>query len=114
MELYIIFYGILVAVLLSLVLNVIPFLINRFNSYIEQLSPYECGFDPFQDARAKFDVRFYLIALVFIIFDLEIALIFPWSVSFSFITLHTSMFMVCFLLLLFFSFIYELLKGLLK
>src|ERR1700732_5542111 len=53
----------------------------RQNPDSEKLSPYECGFEPFQDARLKFDVRFYLVAILFIIFDLEVAFLFPWSVS---------------------------------
>jgi len=68
--------------LIALVLMVVPFLVAPKNADSEKLSSYECGFKPFDDARMKFDVRFYLIAILFIIFDLEAAYLFPWAVSF--------------------------------
>ena len=77
----------------------------------EKLSAYECGFMPFDDARAQFDVQFYLVAILFIIFDIEILFLFPWSLTF----LETGLFGFCsmmlFLFILTVGFVYELLKG---
>ena len=60
--------------------------LGAYNPDVEKVSAYECGFDPYEDARNAFDVRFYLVAIIFIIFDLEAAFFFPWCVSFSFLT----------------------------
>ena len=75
----IIFLG--VSAFLGLVLLVLPFVIAPVNPDAEKLSAYECGFNAFDDARMKFDVRFYLVSILFIIFDLEAAFLFPWAVS---------------------------------
>jgi len=80
----------------------------------EKLSPYECGFEPFADARSKFDVRFYLVAILFIIFDLEVAFLFPWAVSLSHIGLFGFWSMIAFLAVLTVGFIYEWRKGALE
>jgi len=77
----------------------------------EKLSAYECGFDAFDDARHKFDVRFYLVAILFIIFDLEIAFLFPWAVSLGDIGMFGFWSMVVFLGVLTVGFIYEWKKG---
>ncbi len=77
----------------------------------EKLSPYECGFEAFGDARRKFDVRFYLVAILFIIFDLEVAFLYPWAVSFSGIGMLGFWSMMVFLGLLTVGFIYEWKKG---
>ena len=77
----------------------------------EKLSAYECGFEPFEDARVKFDVRFYLVAILFIIFDLEVAFLFPWAVSLSLIGLVGYLSMMIFLLILTVGFVYEWKKG---
>jgi len=82
--------------------------------YAEKLSPYECGFEPFDDARRKFDVRFYLVAILFIIFDLEVAFLFPWAVSLSDIGLFGFLSMLGFLAVLTVGFIYEWCKGALE
>ncbi len=76
-----------------------------------KLAPYECGFDAFDDARHKFDVRFYLVSILFIIFDLEIAFLFPWAVTLSDIGLFGFWSMVIFLAVLTVGFIYEWRKG---
>ncbi|WP_164075800.1 NADH-quinone oxidoreductase subunit A, partial [Stenotrophomonas maltophilia] len=68
---------------IGLALLVAPFLIAYANPDPEKLSAYECGFNAFADARMKFDVRFYLVAILFIIFDLEVAFLFPWAVAFK-------------------------------
>ncbi len=83
----------------------------RQNPYPEKLSPYECGFEPFDDARRRFDVRFYLVAILFIIFDLEVAFLFPWAVSLSDIGLFGFLSMLGFLGVLTVGFIYEWCKG---
>ena len=80
----------------------------------EKLSAYECGFEAFSDARAKFDVRFYLVAILFIIFDLEVAFLFPWAVSFGAIGLYGFCSMMAFLAVLTVGFIYEWKKGALE
>jgi NADH-quinone oxidoreductase subunit A len=80
----------------------------------EKLSPYECGFEAFEDARMKFDVRFYLVAILFIIFDLEIAFLFPWAVVLDEIGGFGLLSMTVFLALLVVGFIYEWRKGALE
>jgi len=80
----------------------------------EKLSPYECGFEPFEDARMRFDVRYYLVAILFIIFDLEIAFLFPWAVTLDKIGLFGLIAMAIFLLVLVVGFIYEWKKGALE
>jgi len=80
----------------------------------EKLSPYECGFEAFEDARMKFDVRYYLVAILFIIFDLEIAFLFPWAVVLDTIGMPGFVAMVVFLAILVIGFIYEWKKGALE
>ncbi len=80
----------------------------------EKNSPYECGFEPFEDARMKFDVRFYLVAILFIIFDLEIAFLFPWAVALDGLSGAAFIAMGIFLLLLVVGFAYEWKKGALE
>ena len=77
----------------------------------EKLSAYECGFDPFDDARSTFDVRFYLVAILFIIFDLEIALLFPWCISLNNLPTFSFWSMSMFLCILTLGFVYEWKKG---
>jgi NADH-quinone oxidoreductase subunit A len=79
-----------------------------------KVSAYECGFDAFDDARGRFDVRFYLVAILFIIFDLEVAFLFPWAISFSGIGLYGFWSMMVFLGILTIGFIYEWKKGALE
>ncbi len=80
----------------------------------EKLSPYECGFEPFEDTRLKFDVRYYLVAILFIIFDLEVAFLFPWAVSLDAIGVFGFAAMAMFLGILVVGFIYEWKKGALE
>jgi NADH-quinone oxidoreductase subunit A len=80
----------------------------------EKLSPYECGFEAFEDARMKFDVRYYLVAILFILFDLEIAFLFPWAIVLREIGLFGFLAMVVFLAILVVGFIYEWKKGALE
>ena len=86
----------------------------RQKPYAEKLSAYECGFEAFDDARRRFDVRFYLVAILFIIFDLEVAFLFPWAVSLSKIGLLGFLSMVGFLGVLTVGFVYEWRKGALE
>ena len=79
--------------------------------YAEKLAAYECGFDAFDDARRRFDVRFYLVSILFIIFDLEVAFLFPWAVSLSHIGVFGFLSMLAFLGVLTVGFIYEWRKG---
>ncbi len=83
----------------------------RQKPYPEKVSPYECGFEPFDDARRRFDVRFYLVAILFIIFDLEVAFLFPWAVSLKDIGWFGFLSMMGFLAVLTVGFIYEWCKG---
>jgi NADH-quinone oxidoreductase subunit A len=87
------------------------FIVARQNPDSEKLSPYECGFEPFEDARIRFDVRYYLVAILFIIFDLEVAFLFPWAVSLGDIGVFGFWSMVVFLGVLTVGFIYEWRKG---
>jgi NADH-quinone oxidoreductase subunit A len=80
----------------------------------DKLSPYECGFEAFEDARMKFDVRYYLVAILFILFDLEIAFLFPWAVSLNEIGLFGFVSMMIFLAILVVGFVYEWMKGALE
>jgi len=77
----------------------------------EKLSPYECGFEAFEDSRMQFDVRYYLVAILFILFDLEIAFLFPWAVVLQDIGFFGFMAMMIFLAILVLGFIYEWMKG---
>ena len=105
---------IIIAFGLSILFAFSSWLVSKQNPDAEKLSPYECGFEPFEDARVQFDVRFYLIAILFIIFDLEIAFLFPWSVALSEIGLYGFFSMLVFLFLLTIGFIYEWKKGALE
>jgi len=90
------------------------FVLARQRPDSEKLSPYECGFEPFEDARIRFDVRYYLVAILFIIFDLEVAFLFPWAVSLGDIGMFGFWSMVVFLGVLTIGFIYEWRKGALE
>jgi NADH-quinone oxidoreductase subunit A len=89
-------------------------LVAHQKPYPEKLSAYECGFEPFDDARRRFDVRFYLVAILFIIFDLEVAFLFPWAVSLKHIGVFGFLSMLGFLAVLTVGFIYEWCKGALE
>lgn len=91
-----------------------PFVVAYRNPDPEKVSAYECGFNAFDDARMKFDVRFYLVSILFIIFDLEIAFLFPWAVAFDEVGLFGFWSMMIFLAVLTVGFIYEWKKGALE
>lgn len=96
---------------LSCIILGLSYLIAAQNSDLEKVSPYECGFNPYNDARSTFDVRFYLVAILFIIFDLEVAFLFPWAVALSDITIFGFWTMFVFLVILTVGFLYEWRKG---
>lgn len=109
-----------VALGLSFFLVGIPFLLQTFFGVVkhepdtEKLSSYECGFEPFDDARGKFDIQFYLVAILFIIFDLEIAFLFPWAITLGETGIFGFWSMFTFLGVLTIGFIYEWKKGALE
>ena len=96
---------------LSIGFIILNFVFSPKNPDPEKLSAYECGFEPFNDSRMEFDVRFYLVAILFIIFDLEIAFLFPWAISLGTIGLYGYISMLIFLFILTIGFIYEWKKG---
>ncbi len=108
----IIFIG--VAGFIGLALMIAPFLVAVRNPDPEKVSTYECGFNPFDDARMKFDVRFYLVAILFIIFDLEVVFLFPWAVAFGELGHFAFWSMIVFLAVLTIGFAYEWRKGALE
>ncbi len=103
-----------VAVIVGVVMEGLGFVLGTRHPDSEKLSPYECGFEAFEDARMKFDVRFYLVAILFIIFDLEIAFLFPWAVVLDQIGMVGFLAMMVFLGILVIGFIYEWKKGALE
>ena len=100
-----------VALTLSIIFIVLNFLFSPKNPDSEKLSAYECGFEAFGDSRMEFDVRFYLVAILFIIFDLEIAFLFPWAISLGSICALGFWSMMIFLFVLTVGFVYEWKKG---
>ncbi|MCP5421077.1 MAG: NADH-quinone oxidoreductase subunit A [Gammaproteobacteria bacterium] len=109
---------VLIFIVVGILVGVLPiaigFLLGPRNPDAEKLSPYECGFEAFEDSRMKFDVRYYLVAILFIIFDLEIAFLFPWAIVLEDIGLFGFVAMVVFLCILVVGFIYEWKKGALE
>ena len=112
------YLSIIIFLFISLVLSIgfiaINFLASPNNPDPEKLSAYECGFEAFDDARGRFDVRFYLVAILFIIFDLEVAFLFPWVITLGQIGLFGFWSMMIFLGILTIGFIYEWKKGALE
>ena len=102
---------ILVSAILSGIILSLSFFVSTQKADPEKTSAYECGFEPFEDSRMEFDVRFYLVAILFIIFDLEIAFLFPWAISLGNIGLLGFTSMMIFLFILTVGFIYEWKKG---
>ena len=99
------------ALILSLGFLILNFAFSPKNPDPEKLSAYECGFEPFNDSRMEFDIRFYLVAILFIIFDLEIAFLFPWAITLGNLGLFGFFSMMLFLFILTVGFIYEWKKG---
>jgi NADH-quinone oxidoreductase subunit A len=107
-----VFIGVALAIGSGLMLA--PFMVAVRNPDPEKLSAYECGFNPFDDARMRFDVRFYLVSILFIIFDLEVAFLFPWAVAFKDVGAFGFWSMIVFLVVLTVGYIYEWKKGALE
>ncbi len=112
------YFPILLFILVGLGVGVVPvalgWLIGPNKPDSEKLSPYECGFEAFEDARMRFDVRYYLVAILFILFDLEIAFLFPWAIVLEQIGMFGFVAMLVFLAILVVGFIYEWKKGALE
>lgn len=112
------YFPILLFILVGLAVGVAPIVLGKLvapnKPDSEKNSPYECGFEAFEDARMKFDVRYYLVAILFILFDLEIAFLFPWAVVLQEIGLFGFIAMMVFLAILVVGFIYEWMKGALE
>ena len=112
------YFPVLLFILVGLGVGVVPvalgWLIGPNKPDSEKLSPYECGFEAFEDARMRFDVRYYLVAILFILFDLEIAFLFPWAVVLDEIGTFGFVSMVVFLAILVVGFVYEWKKGALE
>ena len=104
----------IIAIIFSIGALSLSFIVSPKKPSDEKLSPYECGFEPFDDARTKFDIRFYLVALLFIIFDLEVTFLFPWAISLKDIGIFGYASMMIFLIILTIGFIYEWKKGALE
>lgn len=103
-----------IAAVMAVVMTLLPIILMPQKPDSEKLSPYECGFEAYGDARTKFDVRFYLVAILFIIFDLEVAFLFPWAVALKDVGLFGFWSMMVFLGVLTVGFIYEWKKGALE
>jgi NADH-quinone oxidoreductase subunit A len=112
------YFPILLFILVGLAVGVAPMVLGALlgprRPDPEKLSPYECGFEAFEDARMKFDVRYYLVAILFILFDLEIAFLFPWAVVINDIGLAGFLAMMLFLGILVVGFVYEWMQGALE
>lgn len=104
-----VFFGI--ATVIALLVTVLPKILAREKPLKDKLKSYECGFDPFDDARGRFDVRFYLVAILFIIFDLEVTFLIPWAISLGKIGMVGFWSMMFFLFVLTAGFVYEWKKG---
>jgi NADH-quinone oxidoreductase subunit A len=103
-----------VGIVMGIAPMVVGFILGPRHPDAEKTSPYECGFEAFEDSRMKFDVRYYLVAILFIIFDLEIAFLFPWAVALDHIGMFGFVAMMLFLGVLVVGFIYEWKKGALE
>ncbi|MBB68055.1 MAG: NADH-quinone oxidoreductase subunit A [Rickettsiales bacterium] len=110
-EYFHIFIFIIISTALSFIIFGASFAFARQHADAEKISAYECGFNPFGDARSKFDVKFYLVAILFIIFDLEVSFLFPWAMALNNLTLFGFWTMMVFLLILTIGFVYEWKKG---
>jgi NADH-quinone oxidoreductase subunit A len=112
------YFPVLLFVVVGFAAGIAPMVLGRLlgphRPDAEKLSPYECGFEAFEDARTKFDVRYYLVAILFILFDLEIAFLFPWAIVLKEIGTFGFVSMLVFLAILVVGFVYEWMKGALE
>jgi NADH-quinone oxidoreductase subunit A len=104
----------MIATVIAVAMLAIPRIIAPKRPYGEKMSPYECGFEAFDDARGRFDIRFYLVAILFVVFDLEVAFLFPWAMAFKGMGMFGFFSMMLFLGILIVGFIYEWKKGALE
>lgn len=107
-------FFIILSLVLGLVIMVFSLLLSKSLPDLEKNSSYECGFEPFEDARNQFDVRFYIVAILFIIFDVEVLYLFPWVVCLKEIGLFGFWMMYVFLMVLAIGFVYEFFRGALE
>jgi len=105
---------IIISTLISIIIILASYVLIFQNNDSEKIKAYECGFQPFEDTRQKFDIRFYLVSILFVIFDLEIMFLFPWSVSLSNSNIFGFFIMLIFLIILTLGFFYEWKKGALE
>jgi len=112
------YFPVLLFICVGIAMGVVPVLLGKmagpYHPDSKKLSPYECGFEAFEDARMKFDVRYYLVAILFILFDLEIAFLFPWAIVLKEIGTFGFVSMMIFLAILVVGFVYEWMKGALE
>jgi NADH-quinone oxidoreductase subunit A len=112
------YFPVLLFIGIAFVMGILPMALGKLlgpnRPDQQKLSPYECGFEAFEDARMKFDVRFYLVAILFILFDLEIAFLFPWAIVLKEIGTFGFVSMIIFLAILVVGFVYEWMKGALE
>jgi NADH-quinone oxidoreductase subunit A len=112
------YFPVLLFICIGLLIGVVPIVLGKLAAMnrpdSKKLSPYECGFEAFEDARMKFDVRYYLVAILFILFDLEIAFLFPWAIVLKEIGMFGYVSMMIFLAILVVGFVYEWMKGALE
>ena len=104
----------IISFFLAIIILFLSLNLGAYNPDVEKVSPYECGFDPYEDSRNAFDIRFYLVAILFIIFDLEAVYFFPWCASFSYLNIEGFFSMVDFILELFVGYIYAWRVGALE
>lgn len=105
------FFYLILSVLISFIVFLLSYVLVSQTYDSEKLSAYECGFQPFEDARSKFDIKFYLVAILFIIFDLEVSYLFPWAIYLNLIGVLGFWWMIIFLFILTIGFVYEWMKG---
>nr|YP_004940454.1 NADH dehydrogenase subunit 3 [Clava multicornis]AER54463.1 NADH dehydrogenase subunit 3 [Clava multicornis] len=111
LEFITIFIILIISVILSGVISIASFLLGEKSPDKEKVSVYECGFDPFHNPGEPFSIRFFLIAILFLVFDLEISYLFPWSVGSNLITINGHIIIALFLIILIIGLIYEWIKG---
>lgn len=111
LEYLILLLYLIISLTISLIIFLLSYIIASQNSDSEKISAYECGFNPFDDARTTFDVRFYLVAILFLIFDLEVSFLFPWSIVLGKLSISGFFSIMLFLLILTIGFVYEWYKG---
>ena len=111
LDLLILFFILIWSFIISIIISITSFVLSDKSPDKEKVSVYECGFDPFHNPGEPFSIRFFLIAILFLIFDLEISYLFPWSISTSFLNLRTQIIIYIFLIILTLGLIYEWIKG---